>query len=62
MTILCKYAWLKEENKWCFFKTYVLYCFYFTQEKEIKEIFESLGKTVTITIIPSIIYEHIVKR
>ena len=32
------------------------------QEKEIKEIFDSLGRTVTITIVPSMIYEHIVKR
>lgn len=31
------------------------------KEKEIKEVFENCGRTVTITILPSFIYEHIVK-
>lgn len=31
------------------------------KEKEIKKIVDSIGRTVTITIVPSIIYDHIVK-
>jgi len=31
------------------------------KEKEIKEIFDSLGRTITVTVIPSFIYDHIVK-
>jgi syntenin-1 len=31
------------------------------KEKEIKAIFESCDRTVTITILPSFIYEHIMK-
>ena len=33
-----------------------------TQEKEVKEIVDSTGRTVTVTIIPTFIFEHIMKR
>jgi len=32
------------------------------QEKEIKAIFDSIPRTVTITIIPSFVYDHIMKK
>ena len=32
------------------------------KEKEIREIVQASGRTVTITVIPSFLYEHIVKR
>ena len=32
------------------------------QEKEIKAIFEAASRTVTITIIPSFVYDHIMKK
>lgn len=36
-------------------------CIILSQDKEIGDIIDSCGKTVTVTVMPSVIYDHIVK-